>query len=187
MREENGNALVKWLLGCAVVAIICVVILVVGGYFASQRLMKAGAEEMSSQVKTEYETLKSANKVPSEHAPVFDELVAVSQDPNASFWAMTLVMAAAIEPLQDGTITDEEAKVATTIRDFLKGNPDVTLVEFSKFFAEHPELQELMQRAQRMGSNPASSVTEPTAVPEPEEVAEPAEPVTAPTTAPATP
>ncbi|MDZ4860265.1 MAG: hypothetical protein SGI88_14910 [Candidatus Hydrogenedentes bacterium] len=148
MREENGNALVKWLLGCAVVVVLCIVGFGVLGYFGFRKISQQGAKELSGQVKTQYDALKAANKVPAEHAAVFDDLVAVSQDPAASMWTTMLVMLAAIEPLEDGAVSEEEAKNATTIRDFVKGNPDCSLIEFSQFSAAHPELQDMQRKMQ---------------------------------------
>ncbi len=148
MRENNGSALVKWLAGCGVVAVIGLAIIVVGGYFAAKKAMSLAGQETAKQIAAQYQTLKSENKVPAEHAAVFDDLVATSQDPTASLWTVALVMLSVVEPLSDGTVTPEEAKTATTIRDFVKPNPDCTIVEFSKFFEAHPELQELQQKMQ---------------------------------------
>ncbi|HRK35492.1 MAG TPA: hypothetical protein PLJ47_12920, partial [Candidatus Hydrogenedentes bacterium] len=148
MHENSGSTVVKVLAGCAVVACIGLAILVVGGYFAAKKGMEIATKEGRVQIASQYEKLKAENKVPAEHIALFDDLVAVSQDPNSSMFTVSMVLVAGVQSIQKGELAEEDIKNITTIRDFVKSNPDCTLMEFATFIEAHPELEKFQEQLQ---------------------------------------
>lgn len=128
---------------------------------------------MATQINTDYSRMKSENKVPAEHAAVFDEIVAATQKDGVSMWAVTISSGAIYGILQDGQVTEEEAKQAETIRDFVVANPDCTMMKMAEFMQQHPELSHLQQSMPQNMNN----YTAPPALPpaEPSEATPPAD------------
>lgn len=149
MGQQGGSNTGKWILGCSLgclaVAILGIIAVVAGGYFLMNKGMEMVGQEMARSVKAEYDTLKSGGKIPAEHVATFDELYAVTQDPNAGAWSIMLAGTGIMGPARDGSVTPEEMEHVTAIRDFVKANPDCSMIEMAQFAEQHPEIQNWME------------------------------------------
>lgn len=178
-QQGSGNNTLKWVIGCGVgCLILCIVGAIVvgaGGYFMATKGFTAAGKEMATQMNADYSRMKSENKVPSEHAAVFDEIVATTQKEGATMWVVTVSTMAIYGILQDGQVSEEEAKQAATIRDFVVANPDCSMMEMAEFMQQHPELSHLQQSMPQgtsvfpVPSASPSEVTPPSETPEPAE------------------
>lgn len=148
-QQGGGNNTLKWVIGCGVgCLVLCIVSAIVigaGGYFMATKGMTVASQELATQMNADYSRMKSENKVPSEHVAVFDEIVATTQKEGVSMWAMTISTMAIYGILQDGQVSEEEAKQAATIREFVVANPDCSMIKMAEFMQQHPELSHLQQ------------------------------------------
>lgn len=165
-QTSGGSGARPWLIGCGVgclVLIILGVVAAVGIYFASQKALKVAGKALSQQINADYTRLKASNQVPAEHAELFDEIVAVSQQETTSTAAMSIIQATMTSIFADNNVSSEEANQAKTVHDFIIANPQCSFLQMGTFFAEHPELSTLKDavRQPRWGPNngpPAESV-----------------------------
>lgn len=145
--QKSGAA--KWIIGCGLgcfVLILIAVAAVVGmGYFA----IKVGSEQIKPELTKAYSALKAEGKVPQEHQLLFDELVGLATQPDASFMAAAIGFGVSMEVLKDGQVTADELKQLTDVTELLRQNPDLGFVAAGKFFETHPQLQEVFQRIQQ--------------------------------------
>ncbi|MCC6794398.1 MAG: hypothetical protein IT366_04710 [Candidatus Hydrogenedentes bacterium] len=181
--QGGGNNTMKWVIGCGVgclvVCVIGAIVVAAGGYMMATRGFSEAGKAMATQINTDYGRMKSENKVPAEHTAVFDEIVATTQTEGASMWAVTIASGAIYGILQDGQVSEEEAKQAATIRDFVVANPECTMMQMAEFMQQHPELSHLQQNMpQNMNSYtapPALPPTVPTETTSPSEAPDTAE------------
>lgn len=168
-QQGGGNNTMKWVIGCGVgclvVCIIGAIVVAAGGYFMATRGFSEAGKAMATQINTDYSRMKSENKIPSEHAAVFDEIVAATQKEGASMWAVTIASGAIYGILQDGQVSEEEAKQAATIRDFVVANPECTMMQMAEFMQQHPELSHLQQNMPQNMNSYAAPPALPPAVP----------------------
>ena len=160
-QQGGGNNTLKWVIGCGVgCLVLCIVgaiVVGVGGYYAATTGLSAAGKEMATQMNADYSRMKSESKVPSEHTAVFDDIIAATQKEGVTMWAVTISTMAIYGILQDGQVSEEEAKQATTIRDFVVANPDCTMMKMAEFMQQHPELSHLQQSMpQGMNNFPAT-------------------------------
>ncbi|MEA3366174.1 MAG: hypothetical protein U9Q79_11100 [Candidatus Hydrogenedentes bacterium] len=178
MQPEQKSGVPGWLMGCAigcgilVVAGIVVVLLLGGlGYFAAKKVMEEGKDEVIAELNKEYDSYVTDDVIPEEHKPLFDELHTLGTDKSSSFPAILLCLVAIEAALEDGEVTEEEVRVATDVRDFVKENPQVGFFGMGTFIVEHPELQQAFNEAQTqfgVPSEPGASDAATEEVPEPE-------------------
>lgn len=140
-------------LGC--LAILVLMVAGVAGFFTLllDPKLEEAALEVRERLATAYEEAKAEGKVPDDHAPLFDELVTMAEDEETTVWSAGLIAAVVIDPLADGTITDEEESDATTVNDFVKAHPDLGLSGFVQFLTEHPDLMERVRKLDSVFAN----------------------------------
>ncbi len=142
----------RWLLACGV-GCGALLLIVVLGIIATTAAIRYGMGEATSGMRagfaSEYAQLQEDEKIPVEHAEVFDRIFVVSQRDDASFMTTTMGFLVVIGYLEDGEVTETEAESAVTLADYLEANPDMGIREFGRFVEEHPEFQDAFQDAQR--------------------------------------
>jgi hypothetical protein len=151
MSQGSSNTM-KWVLGCGlgclVLVIVCVVLVAGGGYFAFTKGTAALGELMAQGLKTKYDALKAEGAIPAERVAAYDEMVQIGQAKTTSPWATIMIAGAILGPLDDKQVSAEEAAQVQTVFDFVKSNPDCSVMEYGQFVEQHPELQGIMQKAQ---------------------------------------
>lgn len=161
MAQQGGSNAIKWVIGCSIgclaVAIIGGAIVGVGAYFAVTKGLDVMAREVAKELEAQYAAKKEAGNVPAEHVALFDDLVAVTQLPNASMWSIGLAATTVTSILQDNAVSEEEAAQAGQVRDFLKENPDAGMIQLGRFFETHPELKNLQDEFARYGMGTAQA------------------------------
>ncbi len=156
MQPRQKSGMPGWLMGCgigcALVALAAVVgIVLVGGlgYFVVKKGMEEGKGELIAQLNAEYEKQIQNNAIAEEHRPVFDELHALGTDTTTSFPAVLMCLVAMQSTLEDGQVSEEDVKLATEVRDFVKNNPQAGFISMGTFMTEHPEFQKMFNEAQQ--------------------------------------
>jgi len=142
----------RWLLACGVgcgALLLIVVLGVVSTVMMFQRGMGQMAVEIRTEYANEYKELQEAERIPPEHAEVFDRIFVAAQQNDASFMVTMMGFLVTIGYLEDGEVTETEAESAGKLADFLQDNPDVGTLEFFEFVGENPEFQRAFQDAQR--------------------------------------
>ncbi len=179
----------SWVKPCAIgclVLILLGVLGIVGIYFFAKTMMNKGAGLISEQIVADYEKTKADGKVPPEHVPLFDEVVAAAQQEDVTVWTALLVAVAVGDVFSDGQVNDEELKTAESCARLLARKPEPGSWGFGQFIEQHPELQGKMQELQTQIQQQAAqqqAIPEETVEPvgeEPQVEPEAAEPVEAP-------
>ena len=170
----------KWVLGCGfgclAIAIIGIGGIGIAGYFGYQKTMEVASKEFAKSMQEEYAKAKAAQKVPAENAALFDEMIAQTQAPETTMWAGILLASGVMGAIDDSTVTPEEITLAESIRDFIKQNPNCSMLQMSKFVEQHPELETMAQRLQQQTSGSQSLQMTPYEMPPmPSELPPPAE------------
>lgn len=178
MRPEQKSGVPGWLMGCGIGCGILVIAGIVGvlllgglGYFAAKKVMEQGKGEVIAELNKEYDRYVADGVIPEEHKPLFDELHTLGTAESSSFPAILMCLVAIEAALEDGEVTEEEVRVATDVRDFVKENPHVGFIGMGTFIGEHPELQQAFNEAQTefgVPSEPGASDAASEEVPEPE-------------------
>ncbi|MBI5094259.1 MAG: hypothetical protein HZB26_17695 [Candidatus Hydrogenedentes bacterium] len=96
-----------------------------------------------------YTKWNDEKKIPDAQAAVFSDLHEVSQREDASFWVVMLCFGTANTVLEDGKVTDDEAKSMKDVADFVKEKPGAGLVEFGNFFQSHPDIEKAFKSMQQ--------------------------------------
>ena len=156
VQPQQKSGMPGWLMGCGIgcglVALAAVVgIVVVGGlgYFVVKKGMDEGKDEFIAQLNAEYEKQIQNNAIAEEHRPLFDELHALGTDAATSFPAVLMCLVAIQSTLEDGQVSEEDVKLATEVRDFVKNNPQAGFISMGTFLTEHPEFQKMFDEAQQ--------------------------------------
>lgn len=164
-KKKSNGLLYGCAIGCAAFAALGIVAVVVVMVFVVPRI-KAGMEEargeMVAALVKEYDAAKEKGEYTPDQLAVLDDIVAVAQGDNASFFATSIVVAAVVSFVHDGTMSETEMTSATDLRDFLQANPDASVVEMGTFIQNHPSLQQIFEEAQHN----VPDLTPPSATPE---------------------
>jgi len=155
MPPPKKSGLPGWVAGCGIGCGLAVLAGIVGivlfgglGYFAARRMMEESKYEVIAELKDEYDEYAGRDVIPDEHRPLFEELRDLGTDEASSFPAILMCYIAISATLEDGQVTEQEARLLSDVRDFVKTNPQVGLIGMGTFIAEHPELQGAFEEAQ---------------------------------------
>ena len=155
VQPQQKSGMPGWLMGCGIgcglVALAAVVgIVVVGGlgYFVVKKGMDEGKDEFIAQLNAEYEKQIQNNAIAEEHRPLFDELHALGTDAATSFPAVLMCLVAIQSTLEDGQVSEEDVKLATEVRDFVKNNPRPASSAWAPFDGTS-EFQKMFDEAQQ--------------------------------------
>jgi len=149
MPNRDGGS--RWLLACGV-GCGALLLIAVLGIVASVVAFRSGMEQMAEGLKTEvadeYARLQEGEKIPPEHADVFERIYNVTQRDDASFMTTTMGFFVIMAYLEDGEVTETEAESAAILAEQLEAHPDMGFIGFAEFVEEHPEFQGAFQDAQ---------------------------------------
>ncbi len=147
MSGQQTGGMPKWLVGCGIGCAVVVVVGIIGivalgglSYFMFDKVMQEGKIELVKELNREYQKLNDEGKIPEEHRPVLDELVALAKGDEVSAMAIGMCVMTIDTAFQDGEISEDEAQAFVLYRDFLKENPDAGMMAVATFLSEHPEL-----------------------------------------------
>ena len=157
MQKKSGPS--PWLIGCGLGcgAILLIGIIAVVGIGVLMRVGLEGAKtELAEDLNREYAKMKEEERVPLEHQPLFDEIVAIGAGEESSFMAAVAAMSVVSATLEDGEVSEGEAETAQAILDLLRENPDFGFMDIQRILEEHPELKKLFEEhaGQLDGFNP---------------------------------
>jgi hypothetical protein len=142
----------RWLLACGVgcgALLLIVVLGIVASVTAIRYGMGEAVGEIRSDFANEYEQLQANEKIPEEHAEVFERIYVISQNEDTSFMSTMMGFFVIMAYLDDGEVSETEAESAAMLADHLEANPDMGIIGFAEFVENHPEFQGAFQDAQR--------------------------------------
>ncbi len=156
MPPPKKGGLPGWIVGCGLGCGIIFVagavgIVALGGlsYFAARRMMQEGKREAIAEFDRKYDEYLERDVIPEEHRPLFDELRDLGTDEGSSFFAVLICYAAVETTLRDEQVTENEVRLLSEVRDFVRENPQVGIFGIGTFIAENPELHRAFEEAQR--------------------------------------
>ncbi len=149
---EHQSSGSKWLWGCTIGCGALLIIAVVAGFLLYRFAMTAldeGTRQLADEFSERYDEWKEADRVPEEQEPIYDELVEIMHHPDASPFAILLVVGTVASALEDGEVGEDEQQMAEAVLSLLRENPGVGVFEIGTIFEEHPELYEAFQELQQ--------------------------------------
>jgi hypothetical protein len=153
-RQSGGGN--RWLLACGVgcgALVLLVVLAMIAGFVTFRTGMSEMATALQEEIVNEYERLQSEEKIPTEHAALFQRLFEVSQVEEASISAVFMSFFVLIGYLDDGEVTEAEADSATKLVDFLEANPSVGVFALAEFVGQNPEFEQTFRDVERAFEN----------------------------------
>ena len=146
----NASQKKTMVLGCGIiVAVILVVVIVAAGvsFGFTVRLMHSAVPKLAPLVAKDYADFKATNRVPADHAALYEELAKMAAQPDATFQLLIVVKAVLDLHLDDGKVSDAELAQATAVRDYFKANPTASYFAVSRFIRQYPNLDQEITRA----------------------------------------
>lgn len=148
-KRDSGT---RWLLACGVgcgALVLIAVLGIVAGVFLFRQGMDQVAGEVRAEAVREYQRLQEQEKIPLEHADLFERLYLVTQRDDASVVATCMGFFILIGYLEDGEVSETEAESAAKIADLLEENPSIGFVALIQYVEENPEFEETLREVER--------------------------------------
>ncbi|MCC6143456.1 MAG: hypothetical protein IT368_06590 [Candidatus Hydrogenedentes bacterium] len=143
--EEQGGMLK----GCAI--LIGVLLILAGAaiaisVFGMGRYLDQYRDDMQAKLPEYYAQLKEKGLIPAEYADDYERMMALIQEGKANTVTLAVIAGLLQQPAEDGEVDQTEGSLIQSWNEFIKKNPEPTVLQLISFVYSDPNMQDIIGR-----------------------------------------